>query len=333
MKAAVYYEGGGPEVLRYEEVADPKVSAKNVLVEVHAVSIEGGDVLARGFGPMGPTPFCGGYLASGVIVEVGAEVTDRFVGQRVTTVDNGGSHASLRSVDARSSWPLPDGMSMATGACIPIPFGTSDDCLFEFGRLKAGETVLIHAGASGTGLAGIQLAKRAGATVFATASSSQRLERLKEYGLDHGINYTEVDFEEAARALTDGRGPDLIVDSVGGKNLEKSLSCAAYRGRIVSMGGAGRDTYQPNFAVMSGQNKTYVSYFQGAELRFNGERARANVQRLIQEVGRGELQVVVDRSFKLSEAAEAHAFIESRQAFGRVILVPDDLESATSPHD
>ena len=118
---------------------------------------------------------------------------------------------------------------------------------------------------------------------------------------------------------------DQTVDSVGGMNLEKSLSCAAYRGRIVSMGGVGRDAHQPNFSVMAGQNKTYISYFQGAELRFNGERARANVRRLIDEVGRGELQVVIDRSYKLSEAADAHAYIESRQAFGRVILVPDEL--------
>jgi NADPH:quinone reductase len=324
MKAAVYYEGGGPEVLKYEEVADPEVRPRNVLIEVHAISIEGGDVLARGAGPSGPAPYCGGYLASGVIVEVGSDVTDRHVGQRVTTSDNNGSHASLRSVNSRSSWLIPDDMSMETGACIPIPFGTSDDCLFEFGHLTAGETVLIHAGASGTGLAAIQLAKRAGAIVCATASSTERLARLKDYGLDHAINYTEVDFEDAMRDLTDGRGPDLIMDSVGGKNLEKSLRCAAYRGRIVSMGGVGRDSYQPNFAAMAGQNKCYTSYFQGAELRFNGERARSNVQRLIDEVGRGELQVVIDSTYKLSQAAEAHAHIESRQAFGRVVMVPDD---------
>lgn len=326
MKAAVYYQGGGPEVLKYEEIDDPKVDRRHVLIEVHAVSIEGGDVLARGFGPAGPTPYCGGYLASGVIVEVGEGVEDRFVGQRVTTSDNGGSHASMRSVNSRSAWPIPDDMAFDVGACIPIPFGTADDSLFEFGRLQAGETVLIHAGASGTGLAGIQLAKRAGATVLATASSTSRLERLKEYGLDHGINYTEVDFEQVARELTDGRGPDLIVDSVGGKNLEKSLSCAAYRGRIVSMGGVGRDPHQPDFAKMAGQNKTYVSYFQGAELMYNGARARGNVQRLIDEVAKGELQVVIDKHFKLSEAGDAHAYIESRQAFGRVVLVPDGIE-------
>ena len=325
MKAAVYYTGGGPDVLKYEEVSDPDVGKRNVLIEVHAISIEGGDVLARSFGPAGATPYCGGYLASGVIVAIGEEVTDRHVGQRVTTADNGGSHASKRSVNSRSAWPIPDHMSFETGACIPIPFGTADDSLFEFGQLKAGETVLIHAGASGTGLAGIQLAKRAGATVLTTASSTDRLERLKPFGLDHGINYTEVDFVQAARDLTKGKGPDLIIDSVGGKNLEQSLECAAYRGRIVSMGGVGRDSHQPNFAKMAGQNKTYISYFQGAELAMNGARARANVQRLIDEVAKGELQVVIDKTFPLSEASQAHAHIESRQAFGRVVMVPDDI--------
>lgn len=327
MKAAVYYEGGAPEVLTYEEIPDPQVGPRNVLIEVHAISIEGGDVLARGYGPAGPTPYCGGYLAAGVIVEVGSEVKDRFVGQRVTTADNGGSHASLRSVNSRSAWPIPEDMPFDIGACIPIPFGTADDSLFEFGRLTAGESVLIHAGASGTGLAGIQLAKRCGATVIATASSADRLNRLKDYGLDHGINYTEVDFEIAAREVTDGKGPDLIVDSVGGQNLEKSLRCAAYRGRIVAMGGLGRDTYKPDFSVMAGQNKTYVSYYQGAELMMNGVRARANVQRLIDEVGRGELEVVIDTHFKLSQAADAHRLIESRKAFGRVVMIPDDVST------
>lgn len=324
MKAAVYYEGGAPSVLKYEEVPDPVPGPHDVLVEVHAVSIEGGDVLARAAGPAGPGPYCGGYLAAGEIVGIGSEVTDRQVGQRVTTADVGGSHASLRSVNARSAWPVPDDMPFDIAACIPIPFGTADDCLFEFGKLQSGEIVLIHAGASGTGLAGIQLAKRAGATVLATASSGERLARLEAYGLDFGINYTEVDFEAAAREFTNGKGPDLIVDSVGGRNLEQSLRCAAYRGRIVSMGSVGRDDYKPDFSAMAGQNKTYVSYYQGAELMMNGQRARANVQRLIDEVGRGELQVVIDKRFPLSQAAEAHAFIESRQAFGRVILVPDE---------
>jgi NADPH2:quinone reductase len=184
----------------------------------------------------------------------------------------------------------------------------------------------VHAGSSGVGLAAIQLAKRAGATVLATASSDEKLERLREYGLDHGINYTEGSFVKPAKELTGG-GPDLIIDSVGGKNLERSMHCAGYRGRIVSMGSAGRDAHNPSIAGLRGQNKTLISYYQGAELadKEQRHRARQNVQRLIDEVAAGELQVVIDRTYKLSEAAEAHAYIESRKQFGRVLLIPDEL--------
>src|SRR4029453_17000242 len=109
------------------------------------------------------------------------------------------------------AWPVPDSLELDKAACIPIPFGTADDCLFEFGRLKAGETALIHAGASGVGIAAIQLAKRAGATVLATASSDERLAPLKPLGLDHGINYRDGDFVAAVRELTSGQGANVIV--------------------------------------------------------------------------------------------------------------------------
>jgi NADPH2:quinone reductase len=327
MKAAAYSKPGPPEVLVYQDLPDPVCGPRDIVIDVHAISIEGGDVLARAGGMVRPDgkPHVGGYLASGVICEVGAEVTDRKVGQRVTTSSNTGSHASKRAVRASVAWPVPDSLDLTLAACIPIPFGTADDCLFEFGRLRAGESVLIHAGASGVGLAAIQLAKRAGAKVLATASSDDKLERLKQYGLDHGINYTRGSFVKEAKELTGG-GPDLVVDSVGGKNLERSMHCAAYRGRIVSMGSAGRDAHTPSLAGLMGQNKTLISYYQGAELSAPGqrERARKNVQRLIHDVAEGTLQVVVDRTYKLSQAAEAHAYIESRKQFGRVVLIPDE---------
>jgi NADPH2:quinone reductase len=327
MKAAAYTKAGPPSVLVYQDVPDPVCGPRDVVIDVHAISIEGGDVLSRAGGMVQPDgkPHVGGYLASGVICEVGAEVTDRHVGQRVATSAGTGSHAQKRSVRANVAWPVPDSLDLTLAACIPIPFGTADDCLFEFGRLKAGESVLIHAGSSGVGLAAIQLAKRAGATVLATASSDAKLERLKQYGLDHGINYTTGSFVKTAKDLTNG-GPDLVIDSVGGKNLERSMHCAAYRGRIVSMGSAGRDAHTPSLAGLMGQNKTLISYYQGAELAAPSQRVRArqNVQRLINEVAEGRLQVVVDRTYKLSEASEAHAYIESRKQFGRVILIPDE---------
>ena len=328
MKAVAYTKPGPPEVLVYQELPDPPCGPRDVLIDVHAVSIEGGDVLSRAGAPVpSDGPHVPGYLASGVICEVGSEVTDRQVGQRVTTSSGMGSHASKRAVPASVAWPVPADLDLKQAAAIPIPFGTADDCLFEFGRLQSGESVLIHAGSSGVGLAAIQLAKRAGATVLATASSDEKLERLKAYGLDHGINYAKGSFVAEAKELTSG-GPDLVIDSVGGKNLERSMHCAGFRGRIVSMGSAGRDSHQPSLAGLMGFNKTLISYYQGAELAARSQRVRArdNVARLIDDVARGELEVVIDRTYKLSEAAQAHAFIESRQQFGRVILVPDDLQ-------
>src|SRR5208282_4535938 len=223
MKAAVYYQNGGPEVLKYEDVPDPECHPKGVVIRVEAVSIEGGDTLNRWHGALLTKPHVVGYQAGGEIVEVGSEVTNLRVGQKVTTVYNFGSHAALRGVPARNAWPVPKGFDVKLAAAIPVPFGTADDCLFEYGRLKAGETVLVQAGASGVGVAAIQLAKRAGAKVIATASSDERLERLKPLGMDHGINYRRDDVVKSVMGITHNRGVDLVVDPVGGATLQSSL--------------------------------------------------------------------------------------------------------------
>ena len=322
MKAAVYYETGGPEVFRYEEVADPTCGPGDVLIRVEAVSIEGGDTLSRLGGDLTSVPHIVGYQCAGVVLEVGDGVDDLTPGDRVVTVGIDGSHAELRVTGRNFCWPVPDGVPTEDAACVPVPFGTADDCLFEFGRLQAGETALIHAGASGVGIAAIQLAKRAGATVLATASSPERLERLNGLGLDHGIDYTATDFVEAVRTLTDGRGADVIVDSVGGSNLQRSLHCLAYRGRCVTFGDAGRESPSTlDISTMRSQNQTLVGYFLGAEL-FLGTRAHAMIAGHLDDIAAGRLAVVIDRRFPLDEAREAHAYIESRQAFGRVLLVP-----------
>jgi NADPH2:quinone reductase len=316
----VYYENGGPDVLRYEEVADPVLRAKGVLIEVEAVSIEGGDTLNRLGGALVTTPHIVGYQCGGTIRAVGADVTDRVPGQRVVASMAFGSHAELAAVAASSTWLVPDGLATVDAACIPIAFGTADDCLFEFGRLVSGETVLIQAGASGVGIAAIQLAKRAGATVLATASSPERLGRLTELGLDHGIDYTTVDFADEVRRLTGGRGVDLVVDSVG-STLEGSIRSLAYRGRISYVGNAGRDAKPVDVSALMAGNQSINGVFLGAELA-TGKRAYRNIERLIGEVAAGGLRVVIDRTFPLAEAAAAHAYLEGRQAFGRVVLVP-----------
>src|SRR3984885_8973065 len=222
MKAAVYYENGGPEVLKYEDVRDPVCHPKGVIIRVEAVSIEGGDTLNRWHGALTSKPHIVGYQAGGEIVEVGSEVKNLKVGQKVTTVFGAGSHAALRALPARNAWPVPAGFDIKLASAIPVPFGTADDCLFEFGHLKKGETVLVQAGASGVGVAAIQLAKRAGATVLATASSDERLERLKPLGMDYGINYRRDDVVKEVMRLTHNKGVNLVVDPVGGETLQGS---------------------------------------------------------------------------------------------------------------
>ncbi len=322
MKAAVYFETGAPEVFRYEEVADPVCEPGGVLIDVRAVSIEGGDVLNRAGGMLAAKPHIVGYQCAGVVAEVGANVRDRSVGQRVVAVNLNGSHAERRAAPVANTWVVPDDVDLEEASCVPIAVGTADDCLFEFGRLAAGETALIHAGAGGVGMAAIQLAKRAGATVLATASSDEKLERLKEFGLDHGINYRERDFVEAVRELTGGRGADVVLDSIGGHILEQSIQAAAYRGRITSVGGAGRDEYRPDVTTLRPANKSLIGIFFGAELALHHDRVHPMVANHIADLAKGTLRVVIDSRFPLAEAAEAHRRIESRQAFGRVLLIP-----------
>jgi NADPH:quinone reductase len=323
MKAAVIYENGGPEVLRYEEVPDPECPEGFVVIDVEAISVEGGDLLHRAGSPPPSVPHIVGYLAAGTIVEVGAGVEDRAVGDRVVTLNAAGSHASKRAVPAMSTWPIPDGLDAARAACVPVAFGTAQECLFTAGNLEAGQAALIHAGAGGVGMAAIQLAKQAGATVISTASSDEKLERLKElFGLDHGINYASESFVERARELTEGRGANVVLDSVGGQTLVDSVSALAYRGTLVSVGVAGRAGSEIEARALWDRNNTLRGVFLAATLMNEYPRAHAMIADLLERVASGELQVVIDRTFPLAEAAAAHTYIESRQAFGRLVLEP-----------
>jgi len=322
VKAAVYYETGAPSVFRYEEVPDPVCHPAGVIIEIRAIGIQGGDTLHRLAGILAARPHIVGYQAAGIIREAGPRVTDRKPGDRVVATMPQGSHAALASVPANATWLIPDGLDFGVAASIPIEFGTAHDCLFEFGRLKPGETVLVQAGGGGVGLAAIQLAKRAGATVLATASTDEKLARLRDFGLDHGINYATSDFPARVLEITGGRGADLVVDSVGGRTLEGSVASLAYRGRISWVGNAGREGRPPNLAGLSQRNASITGIYLGAELNANPGRCAPMIASLIGDVARGDLKVVIDRTFPLSEAAEAHTYVESRGAFGRVLLIP-----------
>jgi NADPH2:quinone reductase len=322
MKAAVIYASGGPEVLQYEDVPDPELQPGHVIVDVRAIGIQGGDLLNRAGLDVVNAPHIVGYQASGIISEVASDVSQFQVGQRVAAFASIGSHAERLLASVNTVWAIPDNLSFESAAAVPVEFGTADDSLFEFGHLLKGETVLIQAAASGVGMATVQLAKAAGATVIGTASSDERLERLREYGLDHAINYVTSDLVEAVMTITDGVGVDLAVDSIGGATLRKSMEAIRYRGRISWVGGAGRDTDPPALDQILIKNASLNGVFLGGEMRGNKARAYPMIERLIERVAAGELTAIVDSTFPLADAAGAHRHIEARQAFGRVLLIP-----------
>lgn len=322
MKAAVIYENGGPDVLRYEDVPDPECPAGCVVVDAEAISVEGGDLLARAAGQLSAVPHIVGYLSAGTVSEVAAGVEAPAVGERVVALNAAGSHAARRAVPAAMTWPIPAGLDAARAACVPVAFGTAQECLFTAGNLAEGQTVLVHAGAGGVGVAAIQLAKQAGATVIATASSDEKLERLKALGLDHGVNYAIESFVGRVNDLTDSNGVNVVLDSVGGQNLLDSVGVLAYRGTLVSVGVAARAGSTIEAQSLWGRNNTLRGVYLAAALVAEYDRVHPMIGDLLGRVASGKLQVEIARSFPLAEAAAAHEYVESREAFGRVLITP-----------
>jgi NADPH2:quinone reductase len=323
MKAVVLYRNGGPEVFEYKEVDVPTVGPHEVLIRNEYVSIEGGDLISREIVPPPRVPHIVGYQCAGEIVKVGAEVRDRKVGQKVVTIVDWGSHAEYTVAPAKKTWPVPAGLGLDLASAIPVAFGTAHECLFEFGRLRRGQSVLIHAGAGALGLATIQLAKRAGLRVFTTASDDTKLERLRaEFGADVTINYARQDFIEVIKAETDGKGVDLVVDSLAGSNLTRSIASLRYRGRAIMVGVSGRDFERLDpLALWPNSTDVQGVYYPGIFPQEH-DRCFAVVASLIDDVAKGRLKVLIDRVFPLAEAAQAHRYILERKAFGRVLLKP-----------
>lgn len=302
MKAAVYDVAGGPEVLHSAEVADPVCTDTSVLIQVEAISIEGGDLIHRAMMPPPHPSFVGGYAAAGRIIAVGRSVNNRHVGQRVASFDLAGSHAALRAVPADQTWLVPEGLDAAEAAALPISFGTAHHCLFSQGALRAGQTVLIQAGAGGVGLAAIQLAHQAGARVLATVSGEARAARLREFGLDHAIDHRREDVVAEVKRLTEERGVDLAVDPVG-STLAMSLASLKAEGRLVFVGNAGGASLTLDLWPALQANQTLSGVFMGTQF--------------IRPV-----KVEIARRFPLAEAAAAHRHAREGQVVGRVVMIP-----------
>ncbi|MFC2254219.1 zinc-binding alcohol dehydrogenase family protein [Labrys portucalensis] len=319
MKAAIYDHPGPPDVLRYADVPDPVCPNDGVLIRVEAAAIEGGDLINRASTPPPHPAFVVGYAAAGEIIAIGEDVKNRKVGQKVTSFDLAGSHAELRAVVASRTWPVPEGLDVAAAAALPIAFGTAHHCLFARGGLKRGETVLVQAGAGGVGLAAIQLAHLAGATVLATVSGLERAERLVELGLDHAIDHRSADVVDTVMRLTQGRGVDLVLDPVGA-TLQGSLVALRPEGRLIFVGNAGGSQLSIDLWSALQANQSLFGVFMGTQLEKPD--VYLTVSRMLELATTGDLKVIVDRTFPLAAAPEAHAYAEGNSILGRVVIVP-----------
>ena len=319
MKAAVYDAAGAPSVLKYIEIPCPAIGPGDVLISVEAISIEGGDLIHRRSVPPPRSLWVVGYAASGTVVSVGAEVRSLSIGDRVVAFDMQGSHAEYWAVPAGHTWRIPDGVDAADAAALPISFGTAHHCLFTRGGLKSGEIVLIQAAAGGVGVAAVQLAAQAGATVIAVTSGAERRSRLIKLGAGHVIDRAVCDVVDTILKITNRVGVDLVIDPVG-TTLPASLSALAPEGRLVFVGNAGGGNLSTDLWPPMQSNQTLLGVFMGP--LFERPTLRATVDEMLEAVPKGRIQVVIDRIFPLSEAAAAHEFAEKAKPLGRVVMKP-----------
>lgn len=319
MKAAVYDVEGAPGVLKYVDIPDPVTGPDDILISVEAISIEGGDLINRRSTPPPHPSWIVGYAAAGTVIAVGSKVSSRKVGDRVAAFNMQGSHAERWAVPAERTWLIPDGVDTAEAAVLPISFGTAHHCLFTRGMLRHGETVLIQAAAGGVGLAAVQLASQAGATVIAVASGTQRRSRLLELGADHVVDRTENNVVDSVRQYTHGTGVDLVIDPVG-TTLPASLAALAPQGRLVFVGNVGSGSLTVDLWPPMQSNQTLMGVFMGPLFEKPG--VWASVDDMLQAVAAGRIRVVIDRIFPLANAAAAHEFAETAKPLGRIVMKP-----------
>ena len=317
MKAVRFHEFGGPDVLRLEDVPDPTPGDAEVLVSLAAAGVNPTDASRRS-GRMGQDmgfPAMLGVEGAGVVVETGKDVASVAVGDRVIVRQVPPStYAELIAVPEHSVYAVPANLSLVEASTIAIIYTTAWAALCVQGGAKAGGAVLVQAAASGVGVAAVQLAKLLGLTVIGTASSAEKLEWAKQYGLDHGVNYAEQDFVEEAKRLTDGRGVDVIVDGVGGDVLARGINALARFGRLAVFGGAGgRETAFP----VAGLYRNAVSVMgAGGSLT-----SPDDFRQILAWFGEGKLRPTIDRTWPLADAVESHRYQESRQIKGKSALV------------
>ena len=323
MKAITVKKENEKPLLLWEDVPGIQCNPEEVLVDVKATAVNRADLLqALGLypPPPGESEILGLEMA-GVIVAVGDEVRGRHIGDRVLALLPGGGYAQQAAVHHRMLMELPDGWSFAEGAAIPEVWLTAFINLYIEGALQPGETVMIHAGGSGVGTAGIQMARETDAIVYITAGAEVKLDRCRALGANLAINYKEQDFFAEVMAATGGKGVDLILDPVGGKYLNQNMELLKENGRLVNIGLLGGNTAEINLATLLGKSLRII----GSRLRSRPLTEKIAITQQFKErfwpmLAEGRLQPVIDTVFPIEEAQAAHAYVRENRNTGKVIL-------------
>lgn len=320
MKAILIHEPGGPEVLYYGDAPDPQPAADELLVRVRATALNRADLLQRRGGyapPPGASSILGLEIAGDVVQAAG----DWKVGDRVMAVITGGGYAELATVPVGMAMPIPRAFTYHQAAAIPEAFLTAYLNLFTLGRLEAGETVLVHAGASGVGTAAIQLARETGARVFATAGTEEKCDFCRELGAELAILYTQESFREQVLAATDNRGVDVILDFVGAPYWNDNLAALAVGGRLMLIGFLGGSSGELDLGVILPKSLTISgTTLRRTPLSKKITLTKAFIEFAMPRFERDELRPVIDRVYSLQEAAVAHRYMAMNANIGKIIL-------------
>lgn len=322
MKAIVVENCGGPEVLVYRDADKPSPKADEALVKLKAVGLNFIDVYHRtGLYPL-PRPFIPGMEAAGIVESVGEGVTKIAAGDRVAYAMQPGAYADYAVVPASKLVNIPDGVSAEQAAAAMLQGMTAHYLVTSTYGLKAGDTALIHAAAGGVGLLLIQMAKRIGARVIGTVSTTAKAELARQAGADEIILYTEQDFEIETRRLTEGRGVQVVYDSVGQTTFLKSLNSLAPRGMLALFGQSSGPVTAFDPALLAQKGSLFLTRPSLAAYAATREELIWRAGDLFNWIKAGELNLRIEKTFKLSDAAEAHRQLEGRKTTGKVLLIP-----------
>ncbi len=323
MTAVEITKPGGPDVLQARTVPTPKPAAGQVLVKVAAAGVNRPDVAQR-MGVYPPPPGASplpGLEISGEVVAAGPGVTRWKAGDKVCALVNGGGYAEYCIAEETAALPIPAGLDMVRAGAVPETFFTVWHNVFERGRLTAGEWFMVHGGTSGIGTTAIQLAKALGAKVIATAGSAEKCKACTDLGADRAVNYKSEDFVAVSREVTGGKGVDLTLDMVGGDYTERNIVAAAEDGRIVQIAVLGGADVKFNISRLMVKRLTLT----GSTLRPRTREVKGGIARALEEkawplLASGKVKVVMDSTFPLAKAADAHRRLETSQHVGKIVL-------------